>query len=118
MTAGKAYFIASPPWATTSCRTESSEDPAESEGEAGFESLGGMAARGVPEGQVDLHLGRAVEQAEQAVADDPGFVESVDQNARGALRASAPRRGNDVHDQWTSILPEMRRHLRVSSPWF
>ena len=52
------------------CRMEPSEDPAQSEGEAGVESLGGAVARGMPEGQVELHLGRAVEKAEQSVADD------------------------------------------------
>ncbi len=118
MTAGTAYFIASPPWATTTAGPSSSEDPAQSEGDTGVESLSGVAACGMPEGQVDLYLGRAVEEAEQAVADDARLLESVDQNARRALRTSAPRRGNDVHDQRSAILPEMRRHLRVSSPLF
>ncbi len=98
------------------CRTELGEDPSEPEGESGVESLSGSAAGVLPEGQVDLHLGWAVEEAEQAVACRSCLVESVDQNTRRALCTSAPRRGYDVHDQRTAILLEMRRHFRASSP--
>jgi hypothetical protein len=45
------------------CRIELGEEPAQSEGETGVESLAGTVARGMPQGQVDLHLGRAVEKS-------------------------------------------------------
>ncbi len=43
------------------CRIESSEDPPQSEGETGLESLGRAAVRVTPESHVELYLGRAVE---------------------------------------------------------
>ena len=70
------------------------------------------------EGQVELHLGWSVEEAEEPVADLARLVELVDQDARRTLGAPAPRRGYDVHDQRTLVLPEMRRHLRASFPSF
>jgi hypothetical protein len=72
----------------------------------------------MPEVQVDLHLGRSGEEAEQTVAKRSRLVESVDEKAGHTLRTPAPRRGYDVHDQQTSIIPEMRSHLRARSPWF
>ena len=94
------------------CRIESGEHPPQPEGEAGFEALGGVTAPGMAERQVDLHLGRAVEEAEQPVADHSRFVEPVDQDACAELGTSAARRRDDVHDQRTAVVPEMRRHLR------
>ena len=61
---------------------------------------------------------RSVEKTEEPVPDLARFVELVDQDARGALGAPAPRRGYDMHDQRTLFLTEMRRHLRASFPWF
>jgi hypothetical protein len=48
------------------------------------------------------------------VAYHSGFIESVDQNARGALGTSATRRGDDMHHQRAVVLPEVRRHLEAS----
>jgi hypothetical protein len=45
----------------------------------------------MPESYVDLHLVRAIEKSEQAVADHSRLVEPVDQNARSALGTSATR---------------------------
>ena len=87
-------------------RTESREKLAESEGEAGFEPLGGTIATLVTEGHVDRHLGRSVEEGEQPVADRAGFIEAVDQQAGCTLGAAAARRGDDVQDQRTAVLPE------------
>ncbi len=70
---------------------EACKDPAQPESQAGVESLGGAATSGMFHGQVDLHLGRAVEEPEQTVADGVVLIESVDQNPRCALRTSAPR---------------------------
>jgi hypothetical protein len=71
-------------------RVESGEQIAQSEGETGLESLGRAVARGMPEGQVDLHLGRAVEKAQQTVADTIRLVESVDQRACCVLCTASP----------------------------
>jgi len=98
-------------------RAESRENLAESEGEAGFEPLGGTIATLVTEGHVDRHLERSVEEGEQPVADRSRFIEAVDQQAGCTLGAAAARRGDDVQDQRTAVLPEMRRHPRASSLW-
>ena len=90
-TAGTAYLMASPPWATTATRAEPREDLAESEGEAGFEPLGGTIAALVVEGHVDRHFGRSVEEGEQPVARRSGFIEAVDQQAGRTLGAAAAR---------------------------
>ena len=99
------------------CRFEPGENLAQAKGEPGLEALSVAVTRRVPESQVELHLGRAVEKAEEAVANRPGLVQSVDQTARGALCASPSWRGYDVNDQRTPIVTEVRRHLLASFPW-
>jgi hypothetical protein len=100
------------------CRIESSEDPAQANRDPGLETLSVAVAGWMPEGQVKLHLGRTVEEAEEAVAYLAWLVQSVDQTSRCALGTSASRRRYDVDDQRTPIVTEMRRHLLASFLWF
>ena len=99
-------------------RVESGEDSAQAKGEPGLEALSVAVARRVPQRQIELHLGRAVEKAEEAVANLPRLVQSVDQTPRRTLCAPPSWRGYDVNDQRTAIITEMRRHLLASFPWF
>ena len=119
-TAGRAYFIASPPWATTTAAPSSCKETGEAATPRGAGSP--SKYRGLPN---DRDPGRTstsggpLEEPEQCVANMAGLVESVDQDARRALCTSAARRRDDVHNQrGRSVVPEMRRHLRASFPWF
>jgi hypothetical protein len=97
-------------------RIQPCERRPESAGKARLEALGGAVATGMTEGQIELYLGWAVDEAEQPMADPARIVKPVDQEARRALGAPAERGGDDVHHQRTSLGPEMPRHLRTSSP--
>jgi hypothetical protein len=96
------------------CRLESRQEPTEPDREPGIESLGRTAPRGLPDGDVKFHLGWTFEEPDQAMTQGVLLIESVNEEARRTLRATAPRRRYDVYDQRTAILLEMRRHPRAS----
>jgi hypothetical protein len=82
-----------------------------------MEPLGRMDPPWIPEVQVEVDLGRSVEEAEQLVTNHARFVKLVDQDTRRTLGPPAERRGDDVHHERTVVGPEMGFHLRTSSLW-
>jgi hypothetical protein len=71
----------------------------------------------VAEVEVEVDLGRSVEEAEQLVTNDARLVEPVDQETRRPLGSPAEWRGDDMDDERTVVGPEMGSHLRTSSLW-